>query len=124
MGPFVIHKSGIENPADLRVRAWIDDELLADDNTRNYHFTVAEVISWMSQHSTLRTGDIISLGTALHSSEEAKPLSYGNMNQRGGLVTVEIEGIGRLSNPVRRLPLPDPREYFAIAKRFRSRLTG
>jgi 2-keto-4-pentenoate hydratase/2-oxohepta-3-ene-1,7-dioic acid hydratase in catechol pathway len=122
MGPFVIHKSQIADPGNLKVKAWIDDELVADDNTRSYHFTVAEVISWISHHSTLRTGDIISLGTALNPVGERKPLSYGNLNQRGDTVKVEIEGVGVLSNPVRRLPLADPREHFSSTKRFRSRL--
>ena len=124
MGPFVIHKSRIPDPMNLKVRAWIDDELLSDDSTASYHFTVDEVISWISQHSTLRSGDIISLGTALHPGADAKPLSYGNLNQRGEVVKVEIEGIGVLSNPVRRLPMPDPREHFSRAKRFRSRLAA
>ena len=122
MGPFLVHKSHIADPMKLKVKAWIDEELVADDDTSSYHFTVAEVISWISHHSTLRTGDIISLGTALNPAGEMKPLSYGNLNQRGDVVTVEIEGVGTLSNPVRRLPMADPREHFSSHKRFRSRL--
>jgi 2-keto-4-pentenoate hydratase/2-oxohepta-3-ene-1,7-dioic acid hydratase in catechol pathway len=122
MGPFVVHKSHIADPMNLQVRAWIDDELVADDDTSSYHFTVAEVVSWISHHSTLRTGDIISLGTALNPVGQMKPLSHGNINERGEVVRVEIEGVGILSNPVRRLPLADPREHFFRHKRFRSRL--
>jgi 2-keto-4-pentenoate hydratase/2-oxohepta-3-ene-1,7-dioic acid hydratase in catechol pathway len=122
MGPYVIHKSRISDPMNLKIKSWIDGELLTDDSTRNLHFTVAEVISWISHHSTLRSGDIISLGTALHPAAESKPLTYANLNQRGEVVTVEIEAVGVLSNPVRRLQMPDPREYFSKAKRFRSRL--
>ncbi len=123
MGPFVVHKSQIADPMNLRVKAWIDDELLTDDNTCNLHFTVSEVISWISHHSTLRSGDVISLGTALHPSGERKPLTFADLNHRGEVVKVQIEAIGELSNPVRRRPMADPREYFSSAKRFRSRLS-
>jgi 2-keto-4-pentenoate hydratase/2-oxohepta-3-ene-1,7-dioic acid hydratase in catechol pathway len=124
MGPYLVHKSEVADPMALAIRAFLDDEILAEDNTRNLHFSIAEVISWISRHSTLRTGDILSLGTAVDPDAE-KSLPSGDLNKRGNFVAVEIEGLGRLVNPLVRLGAnPDPRAYYSVNKRFRSRLSA
>lgn len=124
MGPYVVHKSLIPDPTKLRVRCWIDDELLMDDNTSGYHFTVAEVIHWISAFSTLLPGDVISLGTALHPDEHRRPISYGNINAFGDAVRIEIDGLGILKTPIRRVRGEDPRARFTVEKRFKSRISS
>ena len=112
MGPYIVHKSAVPDPNNLHVQCWLDDEVLMDDNTSAYHYSIPEVIFWLSRHATLLPGDVIALGTALHPDENRRPISYGNLNQFGEKVIVEIEGLGRLETPVRRLETEDPRKAF------------
>ena len=69
-------------------------------------------------HSTLEAGDIISMGTALHPDAQCDPLSRGDLNSRGEVVRVEIESIGTVETPIKRIRNADPKEYFAANKRF------
>jgi 2-keto-4-pentenoate hydratase/2-oxohepta-3-ene-1,7-dioic acid hydratase in catechol pathway len=118
MGPFLFHKDAIGDPYNLRVKCWRDDELVMDDNTSAYHFSIPEVIFWVSHHATLYPGDVIALGTALHPDEMRKPVSYADLNKSGDTVTVEIETLGTLTTPIRRIAAPDPRDAFrrSVAK--------
>ncbi|WP_375202245.1 fumarylacetoacetate hydrolase family protein [Hyphococcus sp.] len=116
MGPYIVHKKDVPDPMKLRVRCWLDDDVLMDDNTSAYHFSIPEVICWISQHATLQPGDVIPLGTALHPDEHRRPISYGNLNKFGDKVTIEIETLGRLESPIRRVDALDPRTSFASAK--------
>lgn len=119
MGPFLVHKSAVSDAASMPVKCWIDDDLIMDDNTSGYHFSVAEVVCWISAHSTLFPGDIISLGTALHPDETRRPISYGNINKFGEVVRMEIGNLGILETPIRRVDIDDPREYFSRTKGFK-----
>jgi 2-keto-4-pentenoate hydratase/2-oxohepta-3-ene-1,7-dioic acid hydratase in catechol pathway len=118
MGPYLVTKDAIPDPHDLRVRGWVDEELFADDTTRNLHYTVAEVIHWVSTHSTLMPGDILSMGTAVHPDAKSKPLSSSNVNSFGDVMRVEIERIGTVETRVKRIRDADPRDYFAANRRF------
>lgn len=112
MGPMIAHKSVVPDPMKLRVQCWLDDDVLMDDNTSAYHFSIPEVIFWLSRHATLLPGDVIALGTALHPDENRRPISYGNINEFGERIVIEIESLGRLETSVRRIDAPDPRKFF------------
>lgn len=119
MGPFVVHKDDVPDPMNIEVRAWLDDEEVSHDNTCNLHFSVAEVIHWMSAHHTLLPGDVISMGTAVHPDEKARPLSYADINRWGDRLRVEFKGVGILDTKVKRLRgQDDPRAHFAATKSF------
>ncbi len=115
IGPTIVHKSAVPDPMALRVQCWLDDDVLMDDNTSAYHFSIPQVIFWLSKHATLLPGDVIALGTALHPDEDRRPISYGNINEFGERIVIEIEGLGRLETPVRRIDAPDPRKVFSAA---------
>jgi len=78
------------DPADLRVRSYLNGELKQDSRTSKFIFTVPELIKFISSVMTLLPGDIIATGT---------PSNIGPMNP-GDEVSVEIEGIGTLGNRV------------------------
>ena len=78
------------DPSDLAIRSYLNGELKQDSSTSNFIFPVEELVSFVSGIMTLLPGDVISTGT---------PSGIGAM-QPGDEVTVEIEGIGRLSNRV------------------------
>ena len=119
MGPLIVHKSLVPDPMNLRVRCWLDDEEIMNDSTSGYHFSIPEVIYWISAHATLFPGDIIALGTALHPDINRRPISYGNINKFGDRIRIEIEGLGTLETPVRRRrDKEDPRTHFHATKNF------
>lgn len=80
------------DPSDLAVRTWVDGELRQDGRTSQMIRGVSELIAFVSQIFTLLPGDVILTGT---------PAGVGPI-EHGQRVEVEVEGIGRLGNPVMR----------------------
>ena len=78
------------------------DELVTSDNTANLRFSVEEVLVWASRYFTLEPGDIVHLGTAAAGRYSLREL---DLQVWDGPMSVEIEGIGRLTNPIRRIDL-------------------
>jgi 2-keto-4-pentenoate hydratase/2-oxohepta-3-ene-1,7-dioic acid hydratase in catechol pathway len=87
LGPWIT--VGLD-PSDLRVQGWVDGELRQDGRTSDLIFGVATLVSFVSHVMTLLPGDVISTGT---------PSGVGPL-EAGQVVTVGVEGVGRLSNPV------------------------
>jgi 2-keto-4-pentenoate hydratase/2-oxohepta-3-ene-1,7-dioic acid hydratase in catechol pathway/regulator of RNase E activity RraA len=67
LGPALIDARDVD-PADLRLRTWVDGEIVQDDTTAGLIFPLARIIADLSQHFTLETGDIILTGTPAGSS--------------------------------------------------------
>jgi len=78
------------DPHVLDIKAWVNGELRQSSNTRNLIFQVPYLMEFVSKVMTLYPGDVILTGT---------PSGVGPMNV-GDRVTVEISGIGSLSNPI------------------------
>lgn len=89
VGPWIETELDTEN---LSVKGRLDDELKQDGSTSQMIWGVRELVSYVSQAFTLLPGDLILTGT---------PAGVGLISE-GQRYEVEIEGIGRLSNPARR----------------------
>ena len=89
LGPWIA--TDIRDPQNLRVRSWLNGELRQDGNTCQMIFSIARLIAHLSAFTTLLPGDLIYSGT---------PAGVGHLAP-GDTITIEIEGIGTLSNPVR-----------------------
>ena len=100
VGPFITLAADVENPDALSVSCWVGDEKIADDNTRYYNYKVAEVLSFLSYFQTLYPGDIVSLGTAFKPGATRKSIHHADLQRTAGPVAIEIDGLGRLENPV------------------------
>ena len=87
LGPYVV--TDVDS-ADLEIRTYLNGELLQHDRTGNCIFTVAHILHYLSRVMTLCPGDIVSTGT---------PEGVSSMKP-GDVVEVDIEGVGRLRNPV------------------------
>lgn len=81
---------------DLVLRTYVNEELVQEDSTGNLLFPIETLIADLSRLITLELGDLILTGTPARS----RPVEPGDT------VTVEIEGIGRLSNPIREADAP------------------
>jgi 2-keto-4-pentenoate hydratase/2-oxohepta-3-ene-1,7-dioic acid hydratase in catechol pathway len=87
----------------LRIRCLWNDVVMQDSNTDQLIFPPDYLISYVSRHMTLLPGDIITTGTPGGVGVFRQPPVY---LKPGDQVTVEIDGLGVLSNPVRRWRLP------------------
>ncbi|HJV14533.1 MAG TPA: fumarylacetoacetate hydrolase family protein [Propionibacteriaceae bacterium] len=90
LGPWITTHQSLEEVAALGIRTTLDDQLRQDGNTKDMIFTVPEVVAYISSFTTLLPGDVILTGT---------PSGVGPMAP-GQVVSIEVEGIGTLSNPV------------------------
>lgn len=97
VGPHVVTADEIPDPDDLAIACFVDGDIRQDDRTSSMVFSVSELISFISRDTTLMPGDLISTGTPAG-------VALGDANPRwlvpGSSVTVHIEGIGSLTNPV------------------------
>jgi 2-keto-4-pentenoate hydratase/2-oxohepta-3-ene-1,7-dioic acid hydratase in catechol pathway len=96
VGPMV-PASQVPDPHALRIRAIVSGDVLQDSTTANLIFGVDQIISHASQTSTLEPGDLILTGTPAGVGIFRDPK---RLLQPGDEVTIEIEGIGELTNPV------------------------
>lgn len=87
----------ISDPQNLRVQGSLDGSVLQDGNTSDMIFSVAALIAFLSQDTTLLPGTVILTGTppGVGWAREPKQLMRPGME-----AVVEIEGLGRLVNPV------------------------
>lgn len=97
MGPVLVTPDEIEDPHELNISLEINGETLQKSNTRELIFRVPELIAYLSSVVTLETGDVVSTGTPSGVGFARKPPRF---LKPGDDVTVKIEGIGELRNPV------------------------
>ena len=76
------------DPADLRIRTLVDGEVRQDGRTSQMIHDIPQLINYVSTAFTLLPGDVILTGT---------PAGIGPL-KAGQSVTVEVEGIGSLTN--------------------------
>ena len=95
MGPWITPKEFIRDPHDLSIQLWVSDELMQDASSRDMYFTISEQIEYLSQLFTLLPGDVIGTGT---------PPGVGHGRgvylKPGDAVSITIEGLGSIRNPV------------------------
>ena len=97
VGPYLVTTDSIPDPQVLRIRGWMNGELRQDSNTVDMIYSVAECIAYASKHMTLYPGDLISTGTP-EGVILGQPKDKRRWMQPGDTYTVEIEGLGRLTN--------------------------
>lgn len=97
VGPWIVTPDEIGDPHNLVIKTWVNDDLRQDSNTKHLIFDCYYLIEYLSQVMTLEPGDIIATGTSSGVGVKMKPRGY---MKAGDTVTVEIEKIGRLKNPV------------------------
>lgn len=97
MGPWIVHKSAIENPDSLAIETRVNGEVRQSSNTVNFIFSVEEIISVLSAGMTLESGDIIATGTPAGVGKGFKPPKF---LKPGDKVEITVEKIGTLVNTI------------------------
>jgi 2-keto-4-pentenoate hydratase/2-oxohepta-3-ene-1,7-dioic acid hydratase in catechol pathway len=94
-GPWVVTPDEVTDPHALGIRCTVNDEVRQDSNTSQMVFKVSEIVSYCSRAFTLEPGDVIATGTP-----PGVALGSGKWLRPGDRMTVEIEGLGSLTNTV------------------------
>lgn len=97
MGPCIVTRDELPDPHELSIRLSIGRETLQDSNTDQLIFKTGDLIQYLSGIMTLEPGDIISTGTPAGVGLGRKPQRW---LKPGEIITVGIQGIGSLTNPI------------------------
>jgi 2-keto-4-pentenoate hydratase/2-oxohepta-3-ene-1,7-dioic acid hydratase in catechol pathway len=97
-GPHLVPAAEISDPQALSIRAILNGQVMQASTTANMVFGVAEIVSFVSQAITLEPGDLIATGTPAGVGAFRDPPVF---MQPGDEITIEIQGLGSLTNPVR-----------------------
>ncbi|MGB6057341.1 MAG: fumarylacetoacetate hydrolase family protein [Microthrixaceae bacterium] len=95
LGPWLVTPEDVPDPQNLQIACRVNGETLQDSSTAQMIFSVAQIISYLSQFMTLLPGDVITTGTPAGVGFARTPPIY---LRDGDTVEVEIEGIGVLTN--------------------------
>ncbi len=91
IGPWLVTADEVPDPQALRLHLKLNGETMQDSDTSDMIFSVAEIVSYISQFMELRPGDIIATGTP-------SGVGMGQNPQRflrpGDVMELEVEGLG------------------------------
>ena len=96
-GPWIVTADEIPDPHNLRISLTLNGQTMQDGNTNDLIYKIPFLISYLSQSLTLEVGDLFSTGTPGGVGHLRKPSIY---LKPGDTVSVTVEGIGTLTNPV------------------------
>ncbi|MSU69338.1 MAG: DUF2437 domain-containing protein [Opitutaceae bacterium] len=97
LGPALVTRDEISNPNALRIKTVLNGQVMQDWNTNDMIFDVPTLIEFLSSSKTLLPGTVILTGTPHGVGFARKPPVF---LKAGDSVSIEIEKIGTLTNPV------------------------
>uniref|UniRef100_H2YCU9 Fumarylacetoacetase-like C-terminal domain-containing protein n=1 Tax=Ciona savignyi TaxID=51511 RepID=H2YCU9_CIOSA len=97
LGPVMVTKDEIKDPHNLALRCLVNGEVMQDSNTSQLVFSIEACIAWVSRFFPLKPGDVLLTGTPPGVGVFRNPPIF---LKAGDTVVCEIEGIGKLTNPV------------------------
>ena len=95
VGPCIVTSDEIDHAQDLRISCSINGEIMQDGRTSDLLFSPEELVSYISQFTTLLPGDLIATGTPSGVGMAKNPKRF---LASGDVLVSEIEGIGTLSS--------------------------
>jgi 2-keto-4-pentenoate hydratase/2-oxohepta-3-ene-1,7-dioic acid hydratase in catechol pathway len=93
----LVTRDEIPDPQALTLRTYLNEQLVQDSHTGDMIFDIPTLIAFLSADSTLYPGTVILTGTP---QGVAMGQDLPRYLQSGDVVTIEINGIGKLRNPV------------------------
>ena len=102
MGPWIATPGESADWSDLRMTTKFGDLLVQDGSTSEYIFSPGEIASYVSAFLTLEPGDVISCGSVGWTREALGDLDPTEfvLPREDGMLELEIQGVGRLANPI------------------------
>lgn len=97
LGPWLATPDEVPDPYAVGIRLDVDGRLLQNGSTATMLFDIAHLISYMSYRMPLEPGDVIATGTPAGLAALHEPPGW---LMPGCTVSIELEGLGRLSNPI------------------------
>ena len=95
VGPCLVTTDEIPDPSKLTLRTFLNDDVVQESGTDDLIFDVPTLIAFLSGSTTLLPGTLILTGTPSGVGSAQDPRRF---LMSGDEVTVEIEGIGKLTN--------------------------
>lgn len=92
IGPWLVTQDELTNPQSVQFSLKVNDEVMQSANTSDMIFSVAEVLSYLSQFMTLLPGDVVITGTPAGVGGGMKPPRY---LKKGDVVTIESDVLGQ-----------------------------
>lgn len=105
LGPCLVTTDEIPDPQALRIRTVLNDEVMQDWTTSDMIFDVPTLIEFLSGSTVLSPGTVILTGTPHGVGFARNPPVF---LKHGDTVSIEIDGIGTLTNPVIDEPVDAP----------------
>jgi 2-keto-4-pentenoate hydratase/2-oxohepta-3-ene-1,7-dioic acid hydratase in catechol pathway len=96
LGPYIVTKDEIADPHNLSIKCIVNGEALQNSNTRELIFKIPYLLAYLTRAITLYPGDVVTTGTPDGVGFARKPPV---LLKHGDVVTVEVEGLGQLTNP-------------------------
>ncbi len=97
LGPAITPARFVDDPQALTIRSWVNGELRQDSSTSDMTFPVDALVAHLRSVMTLEPGDVIATGTPAGVGAGYSPPRF---LAPGDVVTVEIEGLGRLTTRI------------------------
>ncbi len=97
LGPVLVTGDEIPDPQNLQLTCYLNGNIMQNTNTSDMIFTIAQLIAFLSQDTTLLPGTVIMSGTPGGVGYARKPPVY---LKAGDLLELKIDDIGTLVNPV------------------------
>lgn len=97
IGPDLVTADEVADPHNLGIRCILNGETVQDSNTKQLIFNIPQLIAYLSHVFTLKPGDLIFTGTPPGVGMARDPQLW---LKAGDHVVCEVDGIGRLENPV------------------------
>ena len=95
MGPWLTTSDSIGDPQNLRIECRVNGDVMQSESTSDMAYSVAEIVSHISQVVEVRPGDLIFTGSPAGVGQGLKPPRF---LQPGDIVETSISGLGAISN--------------------------
>ncbi|HEX2699886.1 MAG TPA: fumarylacetoacetate hydrolase family protein [Acidimicrobiales bacterium] len=96
IGPAIVTVDELDDPLDLRIRCYVNGELMQDESTADMIVDVPHLVELLSAVMTLTAGDVCLTGTPAGVGTARTPQRY---LRPGDVVETEISGVGAMRNP-------------------------
>ncbi len=97
LGPALVTRDEVADPNQLAIKTTLNGQVMQEGNTADMIFRVPFIVSYISEVATLEPGDVILTGTPPGIGNTRTPQVF---MKPGDTITVEIEQVGKLTNPV------------------------